>query len=256
MVKRKKPYVWLMASLALLVLLPILLQPTANSPAQISPSPMGASAILLAADKSAAFNIYSTNGTAPSISGNSATFHGSDRTNVYSDAVSYSAVKAGLNLVLAASASVTIKNFSDNGNDQFAIFAADNTSSYKGDEFGFVLPETGDTWYAYIQSPQTPGFFVWQPILTLTPSDASMHSLAAVYSNVGGLCFVDFYVDGKLAWATLYPNVSSQSFHLAVCSHKVSGEEVDTSQNVMQVQGAYLTGNATASVSYPYNSLL
>lgn len=256
MANPKKSYVWLIAIMTLLVLLPLLVQPIVNLPKEMSYLQTDDSGIVLDADKLAAFNVYSTNGTLPMISGNSATFYGSDRTNVYSDAVSCNGLKAQENLLLQASVSVSIKNLSSTGNDQFAIFAADNIISYKGDEFGFVLPETGDTWYAYIQSPQIPGFFVWQPVLKLAPTDTAMHNLVAVYSNIDSLSYVDFYLNGKLAWSTLYPNVSNQSFHLVVCSHKVSDEAVDTSQNVMQVEDAYLTGNASITASFPYDSLL
>ncbi len=133
---------------------------------------------------------------------------------------------------------------SNTGEDQFAIFATDDTSKYKSDEFGFVLPETGNTWFAYIQSPGIPGFFVWQPLLTLGSSGAEQHSFKAIYTNAGLLSFVDFYVDGKLVWTALYPNVSGQSFHIVLSSQKVSAENIDISKNTMAIDTASLRDNS------------
>jgi len=85
-----------------------------------------------------------------------------------------------------------------------------------------------------------PNWFVWHPILKLETHNLTAHDFKAVYSSEGSVSQVSFYVDGKLAWATLYPNVSSQSFHLALCSHKVSSQNTDTSQNSLQIAKAYL----------------
>lgn len=106
------------------------------------------------------------------------------------------------------------------------------------------MPETGDAWYAYIQSPQIPDFFVWQPVLTLGSSEPTPHSFEAVYSSIGLTHIVNFYVDGKLVWATFYPNVSGNSFHMVITSHKVSGENIDLSQNTMITENACLTGSS------------
>ncbi len=250
MAMSRKWHVCLIVALSLLVTLPALLEPTNSQAAnQIQTQPSPQQTIVLDAAKSSDFNIYNTNGTAPAISGNSTTLYASDKTDVYSDIVSYTTVTAQKNLVLQASAAANVKSFSSTGGDQFAIFAADDTSKYKGDEFGFVLPETGDTWYAYIQSPHLPGWFIWTPVLKLDSSTAT-HSLEAVYSKAGLLCQVDFYVDGKQVWATLYPNVSSQNFHMALCSHKVSSQNIDISQNMMTVQAASFTSQNDSAKSF------
>lgn len=213
--------------------------------------------IVLAANNPGAFNIYNTNGTPPTISDAQTIFCGSNKTNMYQDIVSYTTLKADKTLVLAANATTNVKEASITGEDQFAIFATDDTTKYKSDEFGFVLPETGNTWYAYIQSPGIPGFFVWQPVLTLGSSGAEQHSFKAIYSNAGLLSFVDFYVDGKLVWTALYPNVSGQSFHMVLSSHKVSAENIDISQNTMAIGNASLRDNsANGSQGFPYLSLL
>jgi hypothetical protein len=213
--------------------------------------------IVLEANKPDVFNSYNTNGTPPYMSGSSAIFYGSNRTNVYSDIVSLTTIKAEKSLTIEASVTVSIKSFSNTGEDQFAVFASDDTTKYKSGEFGFVLPETGNTWYAYIQSPQIAGFFVWKPLLTLKPSGVEQHSFKAVYSNVGLLQFVDFYVDGKLLCRALYPNISGQNFHMVLSSHKVSAENIDISQNAMEIGKACLSDSLeNDSQEFSYFSLL
>ena len=145
-----------------------------------------------------AFNIYNTNGTPPFIRGTQAVFYGSDKTDMYQDIASKTTLKADKTLVLAAQVTTNIKEMSNTGADQFAIFAADDTTTYKGDEFGFVLPKTGSTWYAYIQSPELRGWFFWTPVLKLESSGVAAHSFKAVYSNLGLISVANFYVDGKL----------------------------------------------------------
>ena len=256
----KKSHVWLILALALLIALELMAQPiasyyTAEIPKAAQPSTFNE--IVLEANQPNTFNIYNTNGTPPSMSGSSAIFYGSDSTNMYSDIVSFTTIKAEKSLTLEASATTSVKNLSNTGEDQFAIFATDDTTKYKSDEFGFVLPETGNKWYAYIQSPGIPGFFVWQPVLTLGSSAAEQHSFKAIYSNAGLLSFVDFYVDGKIVWASLYPNIAGQSFHMVLASHKVSAENIDISQNKMVIGNACLTdSSANNSQNLPYFNVL
>ena len=165
---------------------------------------------------------------------------------MYQDIISVKTIKADTSLVLQATATTNIRELSNTGEDQLVIFAADDTSKYKGDEFGFVLPETGNTWYAYIQSPHLPSWFVWTPVLTLDSSSIP-HNFKAAYSNVGSFNCVNFYVDGKLVWTTLYPDVSGQSYHMALSSHKVSSTGIDISQNVMTIENASLGSNSDNS---------
>lgn len=129
---------------------------------------------------------------------------------------------------------------SSSGEDQFAVFAADDIVGYKGDEFGFVLLEMGSSWYAYVQSPQIGGFFIWQAIFDVGFNHTQPHSFKAVYTNTGLVPSVDFYVGGKLAWNAAYPNVAGKDFHLIATSHKVSAEDIDVSGNSMAVEDAVL----------------
>jgi hypothetical protein len=150
-----------------------------------------------------------------------------------------------------------MSSFSNSAEDQFVVFATDDTTKYKSDEFGFVLPETGSTWYAYVQSPQIGGFFVWKPILTVEPNGMEQHTFKAVYSNDGLRRQVDFYVDGKLSWKTPYPEVSSQGFHMVLTSHKVSAENIDISQNHMLVEKAVFSDRAVSgSQGFAYQGLV
>ena len=195
--------------------------------------------IVLDAAKHDAFNCYNTNGTAPFINGNSALFFGANTTNTYSDIVSQTTVKADKSLVLEAQITTNVTRFSDSGEDQFAVFATDDITNYKSDEFGFAMPETGNIWYAYIQSPKILGFFVWQPLNI--PDPLEPHSFKAVYSSHGLWHMVNFFVDGKLLWSTAYPDVSGKEFHMVLTSHKVSAENIDLSQNQIEVKNAILS---------------
>ncbi len=61
--------------------------------------------IVLEANKPDTFNCYNTNGTEPDMRGSSAIFYGSGATNMYSDIVSLTTIKAEKSLVLEASCS-------------------------------------------------------------------------------------------------------------------------------------------------------
>ena len=213
--------------------------------------------IFLEANKPDAFNWYNTNGTLPYMNGSSALFCGSNRTNVYSDMVSFTTIKAEKSLVLEAEISVNINNFSNSAEDQFAVFATDDTKKYKSNEFGFVLPETANVWYAYVQSPQIAGFFIWKPLLTIELNRIEQYSFKAVYSNDGLNRFVDFYVDGKILWRTAYPNISSHDFHMVLTSHKVSAENIDISQNKMEIENAIFSDRSeSGSQDFAYPNLV
>jgi hypothetical protein len=206
--------------------------------------------IVLDDSTSGLFKLHNSNGAAPSISGSSVALCGSSKTPVYADVVSLGIIKAEKTLVLEASVSADIKSFSYTEEDQFAIFAADDTIKYKGDEFGFVLPETGDTWYAYVQSPEIQGFFLRAPVLRLGASGSLQHDFKAICTSGNSLDFVSFYVDGKLVHKTVYPNVSGQAFQAIFTSHKLSGEGIDTSQNKIEISNASFW-NAMEIGSYP-----
>jgi hypothetical protein len=243
-------------TVALLIALQAFAQPqtsynsTGSSAAPILVSQDMFARIVLADSTSQLFMLHNTNGAAPSISGCSVALCGSSKTPVYADVVSLGIIKAEKTLVLEASVSADIKSFSYTEEDQFAIFAADDTIKYKGDEFGFVLPETGDTWYAYVQSPEIQGFFLREPVLRLGASGSLQHDFKAIYSSGNSLGFVNFYVDGKLVYKTVYPNVSGQAFQVIFTSHKLSGQGIDTSQNKIEINNASFW-NATEIVYYP-----
>ncbi|HKZ45736.1 MAG TPA: hypothetical protein VJ343_03460, partial [archaeon] len=96
------------------------------------------------------FNWYNTNGSLPFLKDGSAFFYGSNMTNVYSDAVSFNYLKIKDYLVLDASIAVNIESFSNySKEDHFAIFATNDKVKYEREEFGFMLPENDNMWYAY-----------------------------------------------------------------------------------------------------------
>ncbi len=244
---RKSPACLLLALSLLIALASFAAQNTSNSAAESLSEKSGlgiANEIILETYNPQIFNFYNTNGTPPFRNNSAIFFYGSNRTNVYSDAVSYTTLNAEKTLTLQAQVTVNMENFSNGAEDQFAIFATDDIIKYKSDEFGFVLPETENLWYAYIQSPSVPGFFIWEPVLTVEPSKLKAHSLEAVYIKHDYGQFVEFFVDGKLAWRTLFPDVSGREFHLVLTSHKVSPEHVDLSGNYMAVENARFRGNA------------
>jgi hypothetical protein len=247
MVRFRKSYASIVIALALLMVFAGLAhQPTSNATETSTQANTMVIHEIVLANKPEIFNCYNTNGSPPSLNGASALFYGSDKTNVYSDIVSFSSITAEKSLVLQAQVTVNMTSFSDTGEDQFAVFATDDTVKYKSDEFGFVLPENTNTWYAYVQSPKMQGFFAWHSIVSVGTNQTEQHNFKAVYSNDGLRRQVDFYVDGKLSWKTPYPEVSSQSFHMVLTSHKVSAENIDVSQNYMLVEKAVFSDRAVS----------
>ncbi len=158
---------------------------------------------------------------------------------MYSDIVSYTTVTAQKNLVLQASAAANVKSLSNTGEDQFAVFAADDTPNTKATNSALSFPKQGHMVRLYSVAAAS-WLFLFGPLCLRWIRGGAL-SFEAVYSQSGSTCHVDFYVNGKLVWETYYPNVSSQSFHMALCSHKVSGEDMDTSQNMITVQAASFT---------------
>jgi hypothetical protein len=228
--------------LVILIAIEVIAQTPITEPSQSTQThiqPIVNNQIVLDAAEQQAFNCYNTNGTAPYINGNSALFYGANTTNTYSDIVSQTTVKTDKTLMLEAQITANVTCFSDNGEDQFAVFATDDITNYKSDEFGFAMPETGNVWYAYIQSPKILGFFAWQPLNI--PDPLEPHNFQAVYSSRGLWHMVDFFVDGKLLWSTSYPDVSGKEFHMVLTSHKVSADRFDLSLNQIEVKNALLS---------------
>jgi hypothetical protein len=180
------------------------------------------------------FNWYNTNGELALIEDNRVIFNGSNRTNVYQDAVSIITLKAN-DLELYANVSFEINSYSNNPKDEFAIFATSNIVTYDENEFGFVLPENDKILYAYIQSPDLQKFFIWKPILYV---DKDNYILKAVYDEDSR--DVRFYVDDVLVWHTNFVELNA-NIHLAIVSHKLSDEEIDISDNRMIIYEAYLS---------------
>jgi len=111
----KKSYACLLVALALLAAKSSLAQQATSLPRTAAQPQTMTSEILLQATESQVFNVYGANGAAPMLTGDSATLLGSDRTNVYSDIVSYSTVEANRNLVLEASMAANIQSLSTTG---------------------------------------------------------------------------------------------------------------------------------------------
>ncbi len=183
------------------------------------------------------FNWYNTNGELALIEDNRVIFNGSNRTNVYQDAVSIITLKAN-DLELYANVSFEINSYSNNPKDEFAIFATSNIVTYDENEFGFVLPENDKILYAYIQSPDLLKFFIWKPILYV---DEDNYILKAVYDEDSR--DIRFYVNDILVWHTNFVDLSDANIHLAIVSHKLSDEEIDISNNRMIIYQAYLSSS-------------
>jgi hypothetical protein len=165
MPSHRKSYALLIGAMALLIISATFAeQATTNHPLQASKRATLQSTVetISLNDEPKSFSRYNTNGTPSYLNGTSAIFYGSNRTNMYSDMISHNNVKVDKSIVLEAQITANITNFSI-GEDQFAVFATDDIINFSSDEFGFVLPEMGNTWYAYIQSPQINGSFVWNP---------------------------------------------------------------------------------------------
>lgn len=180
------------------------------------------------------FNWYNTNGSLPIIKDNTVTFTGSNRTDMYQDAISIVSIR-GNTFELHANVSFIIDEYSNNPKDEFAIFATSNTVTYDKHEFGFVLPENDNVLYAYIQSPEIDGFFIWKSILYVSNNEE--YILKAVYNK--GTNDILFYVNDILVWHTNFIRLDD-NMHLAIVSHKISNESIDISNNKMVIKEAYL----------------
>ena len=214
----------ILMSLTILTITPILLYTNNN-----------ANTIILDTSKyDPNFNWYNTNGTLPIIRNNTVIFHGSNLTNMYQDAISIISIKPSKYIELNAKVSFIINDYSNNAKDEFAIFATSDIKEYNKHEFGFVLPENNDILYAYVQSPEINGFFIWKPIMYI---DDNLHELKAIYDNSK----VRFYIDNMLVWEYKFI-ILKDRLHLAIVSHKLSNN-IDISNNKMIIYNASLLSN-------------
>ena len=86
-----------------------------------------------------------------------------------------------------------------------------------------------------------------------TPDPANpteQHSFKAVYSNNVSSQKVAFYVDGKLLWNQMCPDISGKDFHMVLTSHKVSAKNIDISQNRMEVKNAVFSDGTESDQSF------
>ncbi len=214
----------ILMSLTILTITPILLYANNN-----------ANTIILDTSKyDPNFNWYNTNGTLPIIRNNTVIFHGSNLTNMYQDAISIISIKPSKYIELNTKVSFIINDYSNNAKDEFAIFATSDIKEYNKHEFGFVLPENNNILYAYIQSPEINGFFIWKPIMYI---DDNIHELKAIYDNSK----VRFYIDNMLVWEYKFI-ILKDRLHLAIVSHKLSNN-IDISNNKMIIYNASLLSN-------------
>jgi hypothetical protein len=183
------------------------------------------------------FNWYNTNGSLPVVEGGSAIFYGSDKTNVYQDAVSLKGIVAKDTLVLNAVVTFNIESYSTNASDHFAIFLTNDKVNYNKEEFGFFLPEDSNILYAYVQSPSIHGLFVPTPITKV--NNGETYNLKAVYSIEDSEPFVNFYLNNKQVWKYPFTKISNNLFYIVITSHKLSDPSINTSKNYMKIDNIY-----------------
>lgn len=182
------------------------------------------------------FKWYNTNGSLPIIKDNSVIFSGSNKTNMYQDAISITSIRPG-DIELFANVSFFINSYSNNPKDEFALFATSDIVTYDKHEFGFVLPEDNNILYAYIQSPNINGFFIWKPILYVEEKSYLLKAFYDKYSND-----IFFYVNNILVWHINFIELND-NMHIAIVSHKISNQSVDISNNKMIIHKLYLRTN-------------
>ena len=109
------------------------------------------------------------------------------------------------------------------GFDEMAIFAASNTTTYKGTEFGVRMDLNDGLVYGYIQEPNGDFGDVNFQMLPLTSNDGSMHHYTLiVYESE-----VSFWIDGVDRGHLSFPsNTDSASFTFSVCAvvHRFSDD--------------------------------
>ncbi|MGA2682658.1 MAG: hypothetical protein ABSF44_12755 [Candidatus Bathyarchaeia archaeon] len=88
-------------------------------------------------------------------------------------------------------AAFTASNISALGFDEMTIFAASNTTTYKGTEFGVRMDLQDGFIYGYVQEPNGFGDVDFQ-MQQLMPNDGAMHHYALIMWGSG----VSFWIDG------------------------------------------------------------
>jgi hypothetical protein len=195
------------------------------------------------------FKWYNTNGSLPEYRGDHYLFFGGSTTNAYQDAVSKKSLRVGSTFNLSVKLEVYFNTQAFTDRDEFAVFVAEDTEFYKGDEFGFVIRQRSMVLNGYIQSPRTREYFKEFRLDSLELGLSKSYVLKAVYSEVEGKGLVRFFVNDILVASQEYPIVSGKDFYLVLSMKKLSPPQYDTSANQVRVYGACL-----ANLPQPPNS--
>ena len=117
------------------------------------------------------------------------------------------------------------------GFDEMAVFAASDTSSYKGPEFGIRLDLSEGYIYGYNQEPNGNNVDVNFQMLKLTPNDGAMHH----YSIIMLGSEVAFYIDGTDYGHLTFPSQTDYSnlpFSILAVVHRFTDDWDSTGDNM------------------------
>jgi hypothetical protein len=105
------------------------------------------------------------------------------------------------------------------GFDEMAVFAASNTQTYKGTEFGIRMDMNDGYICGYIQEPNGNCSQVNFKMLALQPNNGVIHHYTLIFLGSG----VSFYIDGRNCGYISYPSgedYSNLSFSILAVVHR------------------------------------
>jgi hypothetical protein len=124
------------------------------------------------------------------------------------------------------------------GFDEMAIFAASDTNTYKGPEFGIRLDLSDGYVYGYNQEPNSINDDVNFQMLKLTPNDEATHHYSIILLGSE----VAFYIDGTEYGYLTFPsetNYSNLPFSILAVVHRFT-DNWDSNGDNMTVENFYL----------------
>jgi hypothetical protein len=117
------------------------------------------------------------------------------------------------------------------GFDEMAVFAASDTNTYKGPEFGIRLDLSDGYIYAYNQEPNVDIEGINFQMLKLTPNDGATHHYSMVFFGSE----VAFYIDGTDYGHLTFPsqtNYSNLPFSILAVVHRFTDDWDSTGDNM------------------------
>ncbi len=117
------------------------------------------------------------------------------------------------------------------GFDEMAVFAASDTNSYKGTEFGIRLDLSDGCIYGYIQEPNGNYEDVNFQMLKLTPNDGTIHHFALILLGSEVAFCIDGVDYGHLSFPS-QTDYSNLTFSVLAVVHRFTDDWDSTGDNM------------------------